>query len=685
MTSADKDYPAKRLKPSLACQTCRLRKQSCDGKRPCGRCLNDRRECVEGSIVLQSPLTRRRMNELEDRIALCSQIWYAIFPQLSLDAAASRAALGGVDVAVAEVLSLHAEALRSTSTAQTASDEWREEHSPQNPLAAPSMGGLDGMGTTTAMAKGAEPSASKGAGYFGLSSGATLLHAIRRLAPGEVFPSGLTVSESLNVVNVQAISGTSRLNPKTPASSTVFSIKNLPPPADVLPLVDSYFRYFHCLTPIVHEPTVRAQLMGALPFPTNNGARVLIYMIFAMGAFDMAMSENDDNGYRFYDKARQTFRQAVIEEGSLQLVQGLTIMAIYLQKSNMPNAGYVCLGLAIRMAIALGIHTSTTNDKLSCLDSEIRTRLWWSLVTLETGCSITFGRPPCLSLAVLNTSRLPRNSEDQNLTVSDIELPDDTGDVTLYTALIVQARLARSAFDLQTRISRSLPSPTVEQIKWCGDRFQDEIRSFPPHMRPGAQGPYRLSREIQSWRARDMWSVLYRPVMLSAEWTANGRLNPDPSVRYIVDTCRSLALDNLHDIAEFANANADPHRGSEWYILYFGFQASLALLISLVSEPRHPSANIWRDSIQQTVTLFRQLGSMHELATSHAQIMENVLTLTAPSAVEDLTPHPMPNQQSEAGAIVDVNGFDFERLWLEICGSEGTELVNETQNGVFSW
>lgn len=205
--------------------------------------------------------------------------------------------------------------------------------------------------------------------------------------------------------------------------------------------------------------------MGALPFPTNNGARVLIYMIFAMGAFDAATSENDDNGYRFYDIARQTFRQAVIEEGSLQLVQGLTIMAIYLQKSNMPNAGYVCLGLAIRMAIALGIHTSTTNDKLSCLDSEIRTRLWWSLVTLETGCSITFGRPPCLSFAVLTTSRLPRNSEDQNLTVSDVELPDDTGDVTLYTALIVQARLARSAFDLQTRISRSLPSPTVEQIK----------------------------------------------------------------------------------------------------------------------------------------------------------------------------------------------------------------------------
>lgn len=43
--------------------------------------------------------------------------------------------------------------------------------------------------------------------------------------------------------------------------------------------------------------------------------------------------------------------------------------------------------------------------------------------------------------------------------------------------------------------------------------------------------------------------------------------------------------------------------------------------------------------------------------------MENVLTLTAQTAVEDVTPHSMPDQQSEAAAFVDVNGFDFERFW----------------------
>jgi hypothetical protein len=43
--------------------------------------------------------------------------------------------------------------------------------------------------------------------------------------------------------------------------------------------------------------------------------------------------------------------------------------------------------------------------------------------------------------------------------------------------------------------------------------------------------------------------------------------------------------------------------------------------------------------------------------------MENVLTLTAQTAAEDVTPHHMPDQLSEAGPTVDVNGFDFERFW----------------------
>jgi transcriptional regulatory protein GAL4 len=265
------------------------------------------------------------------------------------------------------------------------------------------------------------------------------------------------------------------------------------------------------------------------------GTRVLINMIIAMGAWDAMKDDRDDNGYRFYDMARQSARQAMVEEGSIQMVQGLAIMALYLQKSNKPNAGFVCLGFAIRMAIALGIHASTTSRRLPAFETEMRRRLWWSLVALENGCSLTFGRPSCLSMASVTTCQLPRNISDADLTVSDDHLPDDSEDVTLYTALIVQAHLARIVFELQNRIAHSLPSPSVEQIKWCGDRYKETVEALPPHLAPSAPGGYTLARAIQSWRTRDMWSIFYRPVMLSAEWTVSRRQNSDSNVHDIVE------------------------------------------------------------------------------------------------------------------------------------------------------
>jgi transcriptional regulatory protein GAL4 len=116
----------------------------------------------------------------------------------------------------------------------------------------------------------------------------------------------------------------------------------------------------------------------------------------------------------------------------------------------------------------------------------------------------------------------------------------------------------------------------------------------------------------------------------------------------------------------------DGCRGSEWYFLYFGFQAALSLLLSIVSEPNHPSAGVWREVIAQAITMFRQLGSLrevrasdgnrlHQLAMSYAQIMENVLNSTAPGA------HDM--GASDLAAFFQMEGplsdseFDFDRFW----------------------
>ena len=291
------------------------------------------------------------------------------------------------------------------------------------------------------------------------------------------------------------------------------------------------------LHPLVHEPTIRAQITGALPLPKTYGGRVLFNMIFATGASDVASDDSPDNdGYHYYERARTALQIDLFAEGSLVLVQGLAIMAIYLQRRNKPNAGYICLGLAIRMAMALGLHVSTPDGdeaKLTVLESEMRSRIWWVLVTLEAGMCMTFGRSHSISLPSLFAVRLPVNCDDEHLTVSSTERPPDAPHATRHSALITQARLAQMAFHTQDRISRSLPSPTVDQVKWCGDYFRDKMAALPSYAYQ-LTSPYTFAQAVQIWRARDYRSAVYRPVYLSAAWGAGGAMSSDSTVREIV-------------------------------------------------------------------------------------------------------------------------------------------------------
>lgn len=347
---------------------------------------------------------------------------------------------------------------------------------------------------------------------------------------------------------------------------------------------------------------------------------MLVYMIFAMGAFDLGIGEAADAAQRYFETAREIFRQTLLEEGSIELVQALAIMGNYLQRRDTPNSGYMCLGLAIRMATALGLHNPSARQGPSPLDDEMRHRIWWGLVTLEAGCSLTFGRPPMFGYASLLTSRIPANIDDEDLRVGSTQPAQESSGVTLYSAVITQARLAKVAFFLQDRLARSLPAPTVAQIQWCGEYFCREVAFLPPGPVTPDE-PFALARAVQVWRMRDYQSVIYRPVFLASAWDPESRSDADPGVKAIIryvahdgiadySSCRTLAAENVRDISLFAQCSEDYHRGCQWYILYFAFQACLTLLLSIVREPTHPEAEVWRKDVEETIRIFQQMTSV---------------------------------------------------------------------------
>jgi transcriptional regulatory protein GAL4 len=228
----------------------------------------------------------------------------------------------------------------------------------------------------------------------------------------------------------------------------------------------------------------------------------------------------------------------MLEEGTLPLVQGLAIMANYLQRSNRPNAGYMVLGWAIRMSIALGLHTPVANRRCSPLEREMRVRVWWSIVTLEAGCSVTFGRPNAIGPVQLHSLPAPLNINDENLTVSTSRVPPDLSQPTLYTALIIQSKLAKVTCSIHDLILHSRP-PTVEQIRKYDDRVIKALGDLPDFMQSVDEerdgSGWHLARSVQVWRARDFRTILYRPVLLAAAWDSTNRKTLTDGVKEAIE------------------------------------------------------------------------------------------------------------------------------------------------------
>jgi transcriptional regulatory protein GAL4 len=85
----------------------------------------------------------------------------------------------------------------------------------------------------------------------------------------------------------------------------------------------------------------------------------------------------------------------------------------YVQKRDRPNTGYLLIGLACRIALALGLHReSSDNTRLkSDIPEQLRRRVFWSLFCIEAGFSLTVGRPPAIDYRYI-TIPPPADTDD---------------------------------------------------------------------------------------------------------------------------------------------------------------------------------------------------------------------------------------------------------------------------------
>ncbi|KAK4615585.1 Regulatory protein GAL4 [Fulvia fulva] len=209
-------------------------------------------------------------------------------------------------------------------------------------------------------------------GYTGPQSGIAALKLLRSL------PSGQHHGHT-RLTAVGTTSNTSKISNRQRASIDQY--------------ISDYFTYFHPAYSLLHEGLFRARLFGAVAKPRDGSWPLLYNMVIAMGAFAGDLADSDID-WHFYQIARNSIALSVIEKGSLSYVQGLAIMANYLQKRDKPNAGFSLIGIAWSMAMAIGPHRELGTASTTSYIMEQRRRTWWTLFCFVSGAQLTLGRPP---------------------------------------------------------------------------------------------------------------------------------------------------------------------------------------------------------------------------------------------------------------------------------------------------
>lgn len=240
----------------------------------------------------------------------------------------------------------------------------------------------DGMATLTAN--------DSNTGFLGSVSGAALLRLMSKqqdeiqLSSGHLKTADGQASGGVNTDTPQSIE-----NPSSQGSW--FRAQPIITRAFVDSLVDLYFAYYHPTFPIIHEPTFR-QYYETLNERPKGTWHMLANLVAALGSF-VSTDSADETDMRLFNAVKSQLTIECLEAGNLGLVQAFAMSANYLQKRNKPNSGYNYGGVALRLAISLGLHKEFRSWHATPLQKEIRRRVWWSLCVLDVGATVTYGRP----------------------------------------------------------------------------------------------------------------------------------------------------------------------------------------------------------------------------------------------------------------------------------------------------
>ncbi|OAX81130.1 hypothetical protein ACJ72_04532 [Emergomyces africanus] len=651
---------------------------ACSKQRPtCSLCKQLKQECVYSPKVVRTPLTRQNLTYAEDRIRKLEATISTLLPNVDIEALLDSSAPQPPGAQrPQEPESPQKPPLVATSKDVAATSEAASEALPQ--LA----DGFDWAEKELTLSELSDGMAAlsiqpEGAGYLGGPSSVAPLRAL--------FMGGWDVNSSAQ----SAAAGKAARDAQSMMWQSTYP--GIAPSQIVAQTVmDAFFANYHTSYPFLHEETFRAQFNEQIPRPRGHAWPILLNTVLALGAWTIG-DDTMDIHETFYNEANRYLQDgSVFEMGNLACVQAFLFLSNYTQKRNKPNTGWNYLGLAIRMALSLGLHKEFPEWNISLLQREMRRRVWWGIFIFDSGASITFGRPILLPDASIMDAEQVKNIPEDALTVTTSSVPAETDQPTLYSSLIAQSKFHLTTNELYHRLLSNRNLSAEETLK-LQTPIDDFLRSLPPyferddshhddHSSKSNDSTLQLpawfifAKKRLSWRRWNFQIILYRPILLrwaTQRWKQMGHPH-DPiadsdQAQSAEEECRIRCLHaaraTIHSISGYVAMNENT-RLTGWYMLYFLFQAALIPVLFLITTPSSPSGPSWLSDIQTVRYLLSPHSSMGKNNRLAARCLGVINRLCGPLSFPSPSSSPL-RPGSGSGATFNNSNSDNHNQYID--------------------
>ncbi|KAH6715862.1 fungal-specific transcription factor domain-containing protein [Leptodontidium sp. MPI-SDFR-AT-0119] len=171
--------------------------------------------------------------------------------------------------------------------------------------------------------------------------------------------------------------------------------------------VSSFWEFVHPVFPILHKASFMSRYKEVWssepykgPHNTDQADEVAfsatLNLTFALGCqFSSLVAANKRVvvADEFHQRSRRIFIYDILDTSSMPVLQMLLLTGVYLQSTKYAERCWNTVGLAIRAAQTLGLHSeSPTRRPERQLTREIRRRVWHVCVTLDRLLAMTFGQ-----------------------------------------------------------------------------------------------------------------------------------------------------------------------------------------------------------------------------------------------------------------------------------------------------